>query len=51
MHIYSEDEFVVVKNTLQLRKESLKSTGIGLNNLNARYEMLADQTLGRAETG
>ncbi|MEP1782433.1 histidine kinase [Reichenbachiella sp.] len=42
IHICSENGFVVVRNTLQLRKESLKSTGIGLNNLNARYEMLAE---------
>lgn len=42
VHICSEGEYVVVKNTLQRRKESLTSTGIGLNNLNARYEMLAD---------
>ncbi|MEP2026025.1 histidine kinase, partial [Reichenbachiella sp.] len=39
--IKEENGMIVVKNTLQLRAESLKSTGIGLNNLNARYEMLA----------
>ncbi|MEO9965115.1 MAG: histidine kinase [Reichenbachiella sp.] len=37
-----EDDFLVVKNTLRLRAKSLDSTGIGINNLNARYEMLAN---------
>lgn len=40
--ISEEGDMIVVKNSLQLRSESLKSTGIGLNNLNARYEMLAN---------
>ncbi|SMD35869.1 Histidine kinase [Reichenbachiella faecimaris] len=40
--ITEENGMVVVKNTLQVRAEKLKSTGIGLNNLNARYEMLAN---------
>ena len=39
--IVVEDDSIVVKNNLQLRTESLKCTGIGLNNLNARYEMLS----------
>lgn len=39
--IKDEKDMIVVRNSLQLRSESLKSTGIGLNNLNARYEMLA----------
>lgn len=40
--ISEEGDMIIVKNSLQLRSESLKSTGIGLNNLNARYEMLAN---------
>lgn len=36
-----EGDFVVVKNSLQRRANHLNSTGIGLNNLNARYKMLA----------
>lgn len=40
--INNDEDIIIVKNSLQLRSESLKSTGIGLNNLNARYEMLAN---------
>lgn len=42
VHIGMDGDLVVVRNTLQLRLKSLSSTGIGLNNLNARYEMLAN---------
>ncbi|WP_422360531.1 sensor histidine kinase [Reichenbachiella sp.] len=49
--IKDEDDMIVVKNTLQPRSESLKSTGIGLNNLNARYEMLASLKPVFLETG
>lgn len=40
IEILEEDDCITVKNNLQLRKESLDSTGIGLNNLNARYAIL-----------
>lgn len=40
--ITEENGAIIVRNTLQLRTESLNCTGIGLNNLNARYEMLAN---------
>lgn len=41
--ISEEQGMVVVKNSLQPRAESLNSTGVGINNLTARYEMLANR--------
>lgn len=41
--ITEEEGMILVRNTLQLRATSLKSTGVGLNNLTARYQLLGNQ--------
>jgi len=40
--IATEDECVIVKNNLQNRQENTASTGIGLENLRQRYELLSN---------
>ncbi len=42
IYIASEENYLKVVNNLQLRGSNLKSTGIGLKNLKARYKMLTD---------
>jgi len=41
--IYCEDGFLVVKNVLQPKFSSVKSTGMGQKNLFKRYELLHDE--------
>ncbi|MEO0628550.1 MAG: histidine kinase, partial [Bacteroidota bacterium] len=49
VHILSKEGRLVVKNNLQARDEEIDSTGIGLQNLNRRLELLgqpkAEQTV------
>ncbi len=40
VHIYIEDDFVVVKNKLQKRNTPSESTNIGLSNLQSRFKLL-----------
>lgn len=42
IEMYTEDQHFVVKNNFQPRKESVASTGIGLQNLKSRYQFLSD---------
>lgn len=44
LHIFvsTEENFLVVKNDLQLRDEPVDSTGIGLANLRSRYETISE---------
>ena len=46
LHIFvlTEENFLVVKNDLQLRDEPVDSTGIGLTNLRSRYETISELT-------
>ncbi len=44
IHIYSEDDYLVVKNNLQ-KKASVKSTGIGLQNIRKRYQFLTQKPI------
>lgn len=41
--VFVEDDFLCVRNNLQVRKEDVKSTGTGLKNLTARYGLLSDR--------
>lgn len=41
--VFVENDMLVVSNQLQLRKEEIESTGIGLNNLRKRYELFGDK--------
>ena len=43
--ILSEDEFIVVQNDLQKRRTPETSNGIGLFNLNKRYEYLSERQI------
>jgi LytS/YehU family sensor histidine kinase len=43
--IYKEDDFLVVQNIIQLKAEEVVSTGIGLQNILKRYEILSKNTL------
>lgn len=43
IHIYSEDENIVVKNRLQPRREKVESTQTGLKNIQSRYNYLTDK--------
>lgn len=45
IEIFKEGEFLVVKNNKQERKEPSSSTGIGLKNIKARYELQNHQEL------
>jgi two-component system LytT family sensor kinase len=40
--IYVKDEFLVISNNLQLKKNMEGTTGIGLNNLSQRYDHLTE---------
>ncbi len=44
IEIYTEEDHLIVKNNLKLRKEREDSTGIGLQNLVKRYQYLSDCT-------
>lgn len=43
--IYTEDNFVVVKNKLQARKLASESTNIGLSNLQSRFKLLLNKDI------
>ena len=40
MKIYTEGNYLVVKNLIQERRDSEESTGTGLNNLSTRFDLL-----------
>lgn len=42
--IFDEEDYLVVKNNLQLRSHNGNSTGIGLKNLKERYAVMTDYT-------
>lgn len=43
IEVYTEGSFLMVKNNLQARRETVISTGLGLENLKKRYQLLNDQ--------
>ncbi|MBP1631095.1 MAG: yehU 6 [Bacteroidetes bacterium] len=43
--IYSEGDFIIVSNNKNLREEEVVTTGIGLNNLNERYKLVANKSI------
>lgn len=45
INIYSENEFVVVSNNKFIRTDNVISTGIGLDNLNERYKIIANKEI------
>ncbi len=43
IEIYHENNMIAVKNNLQKRKEPVKSTGVGIKNLQAKYKIISQQ--------
>ena len=44
--IYSEGDYIIVSNNKNLREEEVVSTGIGLKNLDERYRLIANKSIG-----
>ncbi len=45
IRIYSESDFIVVQNQVQLKRTPEASTGVGLENINQRYTHLLDKKI------
>jgi hypothetical protein len=45
VHIFTEDGFLVVKNKKCPMLEPNRGTGVGLSNLNSRYQLLLDHEI------
>lgn len=43
IHIYTENDRLIVKNRLQARRDKIVSTNTGLNNIRSRYQFLTDK--------
>lgn len=41
--VFSQDDFLVVENNLQMRESHVQSTGVGLNNIASRYAYFTDR--------
>lgn len=50
IHIFAENGSLVVNNNLQMKKQILESTGIGLDNIRNRYKLLGDKPVKVTET-
>ena len=48
--VFFQDNFIVIRNNLQLKTNQNDSTGIGLSNIRARYEFLSSQPISVSET-
>ncbi|TNE54469.1 MAG: histidine kinase [Bacteroidetes bacterium] len=46
IEVFAENGHLVVRNTLQRKNQVMDSTGIGLDNIRARYRMLTDREVG-----
>ncbi len=49
--IESADNYLVVENSIKLRKQKMPSTGVGLQNINLRYSYVSDRKVEIEETG
>ena len=47
--VFFDDNFIVVRNNLQLKTNQNDSTGIGLSNIKSRYEFLSSQPISVSE--
>jgi sensor histidine kinase YesM len=47
--VFFQDNFIVVRNNLQLKTNQNDSTGIGLSNIKSRYEFLSTQPISVSE--
>ena len=43
IRVYSENQYLIVENNLQPRKSIHQSSGIGLNNISARYNLITNK--------
>lgn len=46
INVFAENGSLLVRNNLQLKNQVMDSTGVGLDNIRQRYQMLADRELG-----
>lgn len=44
IHIYVAGEYLMVRNNIQLKQHKEVSSGIGLNNISARYQLICNKT-------
>ncbi len=49
IEIYIEEDFLIIRNRLQLRPQREVSTGTGLNNIINRYALLTDRSVWAGE--
>lgn len=45
VEIYSEGDYLVVENNLQVREVYVQSTGVGLNNIASRYAFFTERKM------
>lgn len=50
INIFAENGSLIIDNNLQMKKQVLESTGIGLNNIRNRYKLISDQPVKVTET-
>ena len=50
INIYTEDNYLIITNNLQLKNMPVDSTSLGLNNIRNRYQLVTDLPVIVAET-
>ncbi|MBK8555799.1 MAG: histidine kinase [Lewinellaceae bacterium] len=45
VEVYAEHDHLVVRNNLQRKNQVMDSTGVGLDNIRARYQMMTDKSV------
>jgi two-component system, LytTR family, sensor kinase len=43
--VFSENGHLIVRNNLQKKNQVMDSTGVGLDNIRSRYQILTNQTV------
>ena len=50
IRIYKEDNFLIIENTFQPKESVKDSTGVGLNNIKNRYQLISNQKIDIQQT-
>lgn len=50
IRIYKENQYLVVENSFQLKETIKDSTGVGLNNIEKRYQLISKRTITISQT-
>ncbi len=50
IEVFVEDNYLVIKNNLQLKMQAMPSTGVGLENIKSRFQFFTKQTVEIEET-